>query len=363
MRSDADRGDARGGDAPAPTKIPVGILGATGSVGQTFVELLAAHPWFEITALAASPASAGRPYREVAGWFRQTPLPDAVAGMRVERCEPDLPCRIVFSALDASVAGEIEERFARAGYIVVSNARNHRLDADVPLLVPEVNGEHLELIKQQPYGSGAIVTNPNCSTIGLVLALKPLLDAFGLEAVHVVTMQAISGAGYPGVPSLDIADNVIPFIGGEEQKVEREPRKILGTYRDGQVEHRELPISAQCNRVGVLDGHTECVSVKLREKPQPPEIIAAWQRFAGLPQALDLPLAPRQPVHYMPEVNFPQPRIHRNLERGMAVSIGRLRECPLFDYKFVLCVHNAVRGAAGGAVLNAELMVRQGLIT
>jgi aspartate-semialdehyde dehydrogenase len=345
--------------------IPVGILGATGSVGQKFIELLADHPWFEVTALAASAASAGKRYSEAVRWLMPTPLPERFARMPVAFCAPELPCRVVFSALDASVAGEIETQFATAGYVVVSNARNHRNDPDVPLLVPEVNADHLGLVERQRFGgkgSGMIVTNPNCSTTGLVLALKPLVDAFGLEAVSVVTLQAASGAGYPGVASLDLLDNVIPHIGGEEDKLETEPKKILGSYVDGAIAERELAISASCNRVPVLDGHTECVSVRLRTQPSPEEIIAAWEAFSALPQEEELPLAPRRPVHYWTEPYAPQPRLHRTLERGMAVSVGRLRPCPLLGYKFVALVHNTVRGAAGGAILNAELMLRQGYI-
>jgi aspartate-semialdehyde dehydrogenase len=343
-------------------KIPVGILGATGSVGQRFVELLAGHPWFALTAVAASPGSAGKTYGEAARWLMSTPLPEEVARLRLAECEPELPCRVVFSALDASVAGEVEERFARAGYVVVSNARNHRMDADVPLLIPDVNAEHLALVERQQFGGGMIVTNPNCSTTGLVLALKPLADAFGLQAVHVVTMQAASGAGYPGVPSMDLLDNVIPHIGGEEDKLETEPRKILGAYADGAIRWRKVAVSAACNRVAVIDGHTECVSVRLRESPSLEEIVEVWRAYRGKPQELGLPLAPRQPIHYFAEASFPQPRLHRGLERGMAVSVGRLRVCPLLGYKFVALVHNTVRGAAGGALLNAELMLRQGYI-
>lgn len=347
--------------APAQ-KIPVGVLGATGSVGQKFVELLVDHPWLEIVALAASSASVGRPYGEAAHWLLSTPLPERLARMPVVPCAPGLPCRLVFSALDASVAGEIETELATAGYVVVSNARNHRVDADVPLLVPEINADHLRLLERQSYRPGALVTNPNCSTTGLVLALKPLLDTFGLEAVHVVTLQAASGAGYPGVASLDLLDNIIPYIGGEEDKLETEPAKILGGYQDGALVGRDIAISATCTRVPVLDGHTECVSVKLREKPTPDEIIRVWQEFSGPPQALGLPSAPRRPIHYFPETRYPQPRLHRGLEGGMAVSVGRLRPCPLFDYKFVALVHNTVRGAAGGALLNAELLVREGYV-
>ncbi len=362
----SEHGEAERRDWWPGEKVPVGILGATGSVGQKFVELLAEHPWFEVTALAASAASAGKPYGEAVRWLQSTPLPERIGRMRLAECAPGLPCRIVFSALDAAVAGEIESDFAAAGYIVVSNARNHRQDSGVPLLVPEVNADHLRLVERQRWGAGdgrgMIVTNPNCSTTGLVLALKPLLDAFGLEAVSVVTLQAASGAGYPGVPSLDLLDNVIPHIGGEEPKLETEPKKILGAYHDGAIAERELAISASCNRVAVLDGHTECVSVRLREAPALEDVAAAWEGFAALPQELGLPLAPRRPIHYLPEAHAPQPRLHRSLERGMAVSIGRLRPCPLLGYKFVALVHNTVRGAAGGAVLNAELLMRQGYV-
>lgn len=343
-------------------KIPVGILGATGSVGQKFVELLADHPWFEIAALAASERSSGRVYKDAANWFMQNPIPDNIAGMRVNRCEPGLPCRIVFSGLDASVAGEIETEFANAGYIVVSNARNHRMDSDVPLLIPEVNSDHLDIVTRQKYGKGMIVTNPNCSTIGFVIALKPLIDSFGIEAVNVVTLQALSGAGYPGVPALDSLDNVIPFIGGEEQKMESEPLKILGEYKNGAIRNIELKISAQCNRVPVSDGHLECVSVKLKKKAAIENLKAAWNDFSGEPQKLNLPFAPEHPIHYFEEDKFPQPKIHRNIDKGMAVSIGRLRACSIFDYKFILLAHNTIRGAAGGAILNAELMVSKGYI-
>jgi aspartate-semialdehyde dehydrogenase len=343
-------------------KVQVGILGATGSVGQRFVELLADHPWFALTAVAASSTSAGKTYREAARWLMSTPLPEEVARLQVRECVPDLPCRVVFSALDAAVAGEVEEQFARAGYIVVSNARNHRMDADVPLLVPDVNAEHLALVERQRFGAGMIVTNPNCSTTGLVMALKPLADAFGLEAVSVVTMQAASGAGYPGVPSMDLLDNVIPHIGGEEDKLETEPKKILGAYTDGAIQEREFAVSAACNRVAVLDGHTACVSVRLHETPPLEEIVEVWRAYRGMPQEYELPLAPKQPIHYFAEPYFPQPRLQRGLERGMAVSLGRLRPCPLLGYKFVALVHNTVRGAAGGALLNAELMVRRGYI-
>lgn len=337
------------------TKVRVGILGATGSVGQRFIQLLADHPWFEVTALAASERSVGKKYGEAANWLMPTPLPARIAAMEIQPCTPTLPCEIVFSALDASVAGEVETQFAQAGYSVHSNARNHRMEPNVPLLIPEVNSEHLELLNHQPFAKGRIITNGNCSVIGLALALKPLQDAFGLEAVHVVTLQAISGAGYPGVASLDIMDNVIPHIKGEEEKMETEVHKILGRYEKGRVVPTQFKVSAQCNRVPVNDGHVECVSVKLSRPATRGEVVRAWETFRGKPQELDLPLAPAQPLHYFAEDNFPQPKLHRQRDKGMAVCIGRLRECPLFDYKFVILSHNTIRGAAGGAILNAEL--------
>lgn len=343
-------------------KIPVAILGATGSVGQRFVELLADHPWFEIAALAASERSIGKPYREAVNWLMHTPLPPVIGNMTVRPCTPDLPCSLVFSGLDASVAGEIETDFAQAGYHVLSNARNHRMRSDVPLLVPEVNSDHLSLIHVQTYPKGCIITNPNCSTIGLVMALKPLLDRFGLEAVHVVTLQAISGAGYPGVASLDIMDNVIPFIKGEELKMETETLKILGEYSQGQVKPQAFKISAQCNRVPVSDGHLECVSVALKTKATPSDMIEAWRSYTSTVQTMQLPTAPKHPIYYFDEESFPQPKRHRQLDKGMALSIGRLRECSIFDYKFAILSHNTIRGAAGCALLNAELLVQRNKI-
>jgi len=343
-------------------KIPVGILGATGSVGQKFFSLLANHPWFEITALAASKQSAGEKYHKLVKINRNDPNENSYGNFRISECQPDLPCRIVFSALDASVAGEIETLFAENGYIVVSNARNHRFHEKVPLLIPEINSDHLQLLAHQSWSGGKIVTNPNCSTTGLAIGLKPLLDTFGIEAVHVVTMQAISGAGYPGLPAMDINDNVIPFIGGEEDKMEREPQKILGVYRDAKIYQADFTLSASCNRVAVLEGHLESISVKLKSGASEDRIINAWQTYSGLPQKLKLPSAPKQLIHYFSDDDLPQPRRQRDLENGMAVSIGRLRPCPIFDYKFTLLVHNTLRGAAGGAILNAELMVAQNLI-
>ncbi len=344
-------------------KIPVGILGATGSVGQKFIELLNGHPWFEITVLAASERSAGKIYGEAVNWFMSSPLPASIAAMEVKPCVPvDFPCRIVFSGLDASVAGEIETEFAQAGYWVVSNSRNHRFDTDVPLLIPEINADHLALIKHQKYEQGAIITNPNCSTIGMTIALKPLFDAFGIDALQVFTMQALSGAGYPGVPSLDIIDNVIPFIKSEEEKMESEPLKILGKLRNDHIENAQMAISAHCNRVAVVDGHTECVSVKFSKPVDPEDIIRIWREFRGVPQHLNLPSAPIQPIYYFDEDRYPQPRLHRMLDKGMAVAVGRLRKCSIMDYKFVLLSHNTIRGAAGGAILNAELLIEQGYL-
>lgn len=343
-------------------KIPVAILGATGMVGQKFVELLIDHPWFEIVALAASERSLGKKYCEAVSWRMSTPLPPAIATMPVRECHPSIGGRIAFSGLDSDVAGDIEEAFARHGCVVISNSKNHRMDVDVPLLIPEVNADHLELVKAQKFGKGMIVTNPNCSVIGLATALKPLVDKWGVDKAHVVTMQAISGAGYPGVASFDILDNVIPYISGEEEKVQQEPLKILGGLVSNTVQPYPMTISAQCNRVAVMDGHTECVSVKLSKTARADEIVAAWNSFRAEPQQLDLPMAPSQPIIYLNDDRHPQPKLHRLLDKGMVVSIGRLQPCPLLDWKFVILSHNTIRGAAGCAILNAELMFKKGMI-
>lgn len=327
-------------------KIPVGILGATGAVGSALLSCLSTTPWFEITALAASERSSGKPYRDAVNWMMAKSLPAAIGDLKVEPCGTQLKPKWLFSALDSSVAGKIEEELLQAGYTIISNAKNHRMRPDVPLVIPEVNAEHLSLLKKQTKGQIACV--PNCSTVGLALALKPLHDRFGLEQVHVVTLQAISGAGYPGVASLDIVDNVIPFISDEEQKLETETLKILGSAEKA----ADIRISAHCNRVAVTDGHTECVSVKFKQKPTPEAILEAWRAFP----ALDLPLAPKQPIWVHLDERFPQPKLHRHHDKSMAVHVGRLRPCPLFDYKFTLLSHNTVRGAAGGALLIAELM-------
>ena len=343
-------------------KIPVAILGATGSVGQKFIELLSDHPWFEISELCASDKSADKKYKDAVDWFLTKPFPKNIGELVVQKCEPVLKSKIVFSGLDSSVAGEIETAFAKAGYKVISNSKNHRMDRDVPLLIPEVNPEHLDLIKSQNYGEGCIVTNPNCSVIGLVLALKPLIDKFGIEAVNVVTMQAISGAGHPRTVNLDIEDNVIPFIKDEEPKVETEPLKILGRLNSNQIKYNDFKISAQCNRVNVTDGHTECVQVKFKTKTGIDEILHAWKNYSSVPQELKLPLAPLRPIHYSDEDKFPQPKYQRDADKGMSVSVGRLRADPIFDYRFVITSHNTVRGAAGGAILCAELMKAKGII-
>lgn len=343
-------------------KILVGVLGATGSVGQKFIQLLDNHPYFQITEVAASDRSAGKKYKDAVRWFLPTPIPKNIAELTVKNCEPTLDCKIVFSGLDAAIAGEVEESFANKGYFVVSNSKNHRFDKNVPLLIPEVNPDHLELLKFQNFNLGKIVTNPNCSTIGLILAIKPLDDVFGVEAINVVTMQALSGAGYPGVSSLDIIDNVIPFIGGEENKMETEPLKILGKINGSEIKFSDIKISASCNRVSVVDGHLESVQIKFKTKPEKNEIINVWKNFIGEPQKYNLPLAPKNPIHYFDEENYPQPKLHRNIDKAMAVAVGRLRECSLFDYKFTVLSHNTVRGAAGGAILCAELMKAKNII-
>jgi aspartate-semialdehyde dehydrogenase len=346
-------------------KIKAGVLGATGAVGQKFVQLLENHPWFELAEVAASERSAGKTYGEATRWFQNTPLPERVRRLTVKPCRPELDCRIVFSGLDASVAGEVETELAAAGYAVFSNARNHRLDDDVPLVIPELNADHLQLIALQQKkrgGSGFIVTNSNCSTMFLAMALGPLHQAFGVEKVFVATMQAISGAGYPGVASLDILGNVIPFINGEEEKIEIETRKILGALAGNRVQLADFVISAQTNRVPVEDGHTECVSVKFRKPASVEAIKERLQTFRGLPQELKLPSAPPQPIIVMEEPDRPQPRRDVMAANGMATLVGRIRPCPLLDFRFVILGHNTIRGAAGASILNAELLVAQGRI-
>lgn len=350
-------------------RIPLGVLGATGSVGQRMVRLLAGHPWFRIAYLAASERSAGRAYREAVRWVQDGPIPREVADLEVRPTLEggSLPASadeapIVLSALDPVVAGRAESAYAARGLLVVSNARNHRMDPDVPLLIPEVNPGHLELLDRQSTAPGGLVTNPNCSSIGLALSLKPLHDAFGVREVHVVTLQAVSGAGVPGISSMEILDNVVPFISGEEEKLERECLKVLGVLGDDGLDPAEVAVSAQCNRVPVVDGHLECVSVGFERTPEPEEAARALAGFRGRSQALGLPSAPRRPIHVLEGEADPQPRLHRGLERGMAISVGRIRPCPLLGLRYVVLSHNTVRGAAGGALLAAELATAHGRV-
>ncbi|AEU37978.1 aspartate-semialdehyde dehydrogenase [Granulicella mallensis] len=345
----------------------VGILGATGMVGQRFIQLLANHPWFNITWLAASDRSAGKTYADACKWKLDTPLPKHIAQMVVQPNTPEastteLP-RIIFAALDADIARELEPKFAEAGCAVISNSSAFRMTLDVPLVIPEVNAGHLDLIERQATrktSGGYIVTNPNCSAIGLVLALKPLEDRFGIDSLFVTTMQAISGAGYPGVPSLDILGNVVPFIKNEEEKMQEEVGKLLGTLDGSSVSPLPAKVSAHCNRVAVEDGHTECVSIKLRKPATYEQVIAAWEEFQPLSgkglDGLHLPTAPLHPVEYDTAVDRPQPRLDRMRGAGMASTVGRLRPCSIFDWKFVVLSHNTIRGAAGAALLNAEIL-------
>lgn len=347
-------------------KIKVGILGATGAVGQRFIQLLAGHPWFEIAALTASDRSAGKPYHEAARWLLRGGLPASVAEQVVTPGEPDAisrDVRLLFSALPGGSAGQVEAELAAAGFAVCSNASAHRMDTDVPLLIPDVNPEHTALIRTQQARRGwrgYIVTNPNCSSTHLVCALKPLHDAFGLTAVNVVTMQALSGAGYPGVASLDILDNVVPYIGGEEEKIEAEPRKILGALAGDHIAEAAFVVSAQANRVAVRNGHLEAVSVKLAAPASLEQVADAFVSYRGEPQRLGLPTAPDPAIILHRAADRPQPRLDRLAGHGMATSVGRLRPDPLFDYKFLVLGHNTIRGAAGGALLNAELLYAQG---
>jgi aspartate-semialdehyde dehydrogenase len=345
-------------------KIEVGILGATGMVGQHFIKFLQGNPWFDVKWAGASDRSAGKKYHEATRWRLDGTMPASVADLTVEDCKPVNAPRLLFSAMDASVATEIERAFAEAGHVVVSNSKNHRMEPDVPLLVPEINPDHLKLIPEQQRKrgwKGQIVTNPNCSTIVLTMGLGPLKQ-FGITRVVVTTMQAISGAGYPGVPSMDINANVIPFIGGEEEKMQQETQKILGEYCGDHIEPLAARVSAHCNRVPVVDGHTVTVSVELSAKPSEQDILAAFRSFSSEPQKRKLPSAPPHPVIYMEQADRPQPRRDVERERGMAAFVGRLRPCPVFDWKFVAMGHNTVRGAAGAAVLNAELMYSEGFL-
>jgi aspartate-semialdehyde dehydrogenase len=352
------------------TKLPIGILGATGMVGQRYIQLLENHPWFEIAWLAASDRSSGKKYGEAAKWRLDTPLPRRIAEMTVASADPssasDAAPKIIFASVDAGVAREMEPAFANAGCAVVSNSSAFRMAPNVPLVIPEVNAGHLQMIEEQPSrkaSGGYIVTNPNCSTIGLVMALKPIEERFGIEQIFVATMQAVSGAGYPGVASMDILDNVVPYIGSEEEKMEAETLKLLGCLEGNSVVPLHAMMTAHCNRVPVVDGHTECVSIKLGtklgRKATREDLLAAWAEFHPL-AGLDLPFAPQQPVEWADQPDRPQPRLDRNRGNGMAVTVGRLRPCNLLDWKFVLLSHNTVRGAAGATILNAEMLASLG---
>jgi len=344
------------------TKYPIGILGATGMVGQRYIQLLENHPWFEVAWLAASDRSSGKPYGEAAKWRLDTPLPERIANMTVAAADPEGAPKTIFASVDAAIAREMEPRFAAAGCAVLSNSSAFRMAPNVPLVIPEINAEHLHLIEEQPsrkQSGGYMVTNPNCSTIGLVMALKPLQDRFGIEQIFVTTMQAISGAGYPGVASMDIVDNVVPYIGNEEEKMEEETLKLLGKLEGHAVTPLAARISASCNRVAVVDGHTESVSIKLKKPATKEEILAAWAEFNPL-AGQGLPTAPEPPVVWVPQADRPQPRLDRNRGKGMAVTVGRLRPCGLLDWKFTALSHNTIRGAAGATILNAELLASLG---
>ena len=339
------------------------MIGATGTVGQRLVRRLHDHPWFELTTLAASARSAGRRYREAAHWLLPTPMPTGVADTVVVGLDEVETCDVVFSALDSATAREVEPRLAGRGLTVVSNASALRMRGDVPLLVPEINPDHLGLLDHQDLGPGSVVTNPNCATVGLVMVLKPLADAFGIEAVQVTTLQAVSGAGHPGVPSLDILGNALPLIPGEEEKLETEPQKILGTCTGGAITPSAFRVSAQTNRVPVVDGHLLSISVALGSPASPDDALAAINGFSSPVSDLDLPSAPARPVVAVADGPRPQPRLDARRGDGMTVTVGRIRPCPVFDLRMVSLVHNTERGAAGAAVLNAELMSATGRLS
>jgi aspartate-semialdehyde dehydrogenase len=347
-------------------KLPVGILGATGMVGQRFIQLLEHHPWFKVAWLAASDRSADKPYGEAVKWRMKTPLPHNIAEMKVSPAGPKGAPKIIFAALDADIARELEPQFADAGSAVVSNSSAWRMHPNVPLVIPEVNPDHLALIDAQTWrknSGGFIVTNANCSAIGLVLALAPLHQKFGIDRIFVSTMQAVSGAGYPGVPSIDILGNVIPFIKNEEEKMEIETKKMLGTLKGHEVELAHFGMTAHCNRVAVEDGHTESVSIALKKNASAEQIIEAWTSFRSVPQELKLPHAPAEPIFYDSRVDRPQPRFDVDRGNGMSSTCGRLRPCTLLDWKFTVLSHNTIRGAAGAALLNAELLKVKGYLS
>jgi aspartate-semialdehyde dehydrogenase len=349
------------------SKIKVGVLGATGAVGQRFVQLLADHPYFDLTILAASERSAGKTYQEATNWILTEPMPAHLADKPVEPMSTNLDCSLLFSALPTAEARQWESQLAAAGYGIFSNAGAHRMDRDVPLLIPEVNPEHLDLLAYQHtsrgWEQGFIVTNPNCTSIPMTMALAPLQARFGVEAVIATSMQAVSGAGYPGVPSLDAIDNIVPYVAeSEEIKMNDEPNKMLGTSNGQQVEPAGITISAHCNRVPVSDGHLVTVSARFRNKPSLDDVLETWRTWQPVPQQLNLPTAPQPALVIRAEPNRPQPRLDRDAGGGMATSVGRLRPCEVLDVRFVCLAHNTIRGAAGGSVLNAELMYAQGML-
>lgn len=347
-------------------KLRVGILGATGAVGQHLVAALSGHPWFEISEVAASDRSVGMTYAERVAWRRPVPMPALVGSLRIKECAPPLDCDFVLAALASDVAKEVEYAFAKAGYPVVSNSSYYRMHDLVPLVIPEINPDHLGLIpaqqKAEGFGRGYIVTNPNCTTIGFCLPLAPLHQRFGVEKLFITSMQAISGGGYNGHYALDIFDNVIPYIGGEEPKVVAEPKKILGRLEGNVLRPETFTVSAQCNRVPVEDGHTICVSVGLKRKASLEEVKASLRAFRGLPQEVGLPTAPESPIEVTEVENRPQPHLDRGAGRGMTSVVGRVRPCEILDYKFVVLSHNLIRGAAGAALLNAELLYHEGYL-
>jgi aspartate-semialdehyde dehydrogenase len=348
-------------------RIPVGILAATGAVGQRFVQLLVDHPWFEIMAVTGSARTVGQPYGQGINWVVPGDPPPAVRDLVVQETRPNLDVPVVFSALPTALAGEWEPKFAEAGYVVVTNASSYRMTPDVPLLIPEINPDHTGLIPAQKAARnwpGFIVASPNCSTTSAVLPMKVLQDAFGLEAAVMTTMQAISGAGYPGVPSLAILDNVVPHIGGEDEKLEAEPKKLLGALSaDGaRIESAAIDLSAQANRVPVTDGHLASVSVKLSRPASLAEAVAAFESWRPPAVCAELPSSPERALIYRHESDRPQPRLDRDAEAGMAWTVGKVRECGVLDLRFLSITHNTLRGAASGSVLNAELLVVQGYI-
>lgn len=342
-------------------KIPVAILGATGTVGQKFIFLLENHPTFEIKELVASPRSAGKTYIEACNWKQDRPIPENIQNIVVKTTEEKLESSILFSGMDASVAGEAETNYAELGHVVISNSKNHRMDKDVPIIIPEVNPDHFEITKKQPY-KGAIITNSNCSTMFIAMTLAPLHREFGVEWVQVATMQAISGAGYPGVSSMDILGNVVPYIGGEEDKVETESQKILGTVVGDEIKDEKFIISAHCNRVPVFDGHTENLTIKFKKKPTVEEVKTVLSNFKGIPQEKGLPFAPESPIKVFENADRPQPARDALFDKGMVTSVGRIREDKIGDIKMTIMGHNTIRGAAGAAILNAETYVALGYL-